>query len=284
MSEQINTAIRWATERCRRCSDSARVDAELLLAHCLEKPRSYLYSWPEKVLDEPCWQRFQKLVEKRLEPTPVAYLLGTREFYSMDYATTTAALVPRPETELLVDLALQQIPSDQAMWVCDLGTGTGIIAITLKKQRPLAKVSATDIDSACLALARANAQRHQVDIEFFESDWYQGIPTGARFDLIVSNPPYVAAGHPFLAEGDLPAEPKLALTPGVTGLEALQQIVSQAPEYLQPGGMLILEHGYDQQAAVANLLQTHGFAEIRCESDHNELPRTSIARLSDAVR
>jgi len=279
MSEQIDSAIRWATQHIETCSESARLDAELLLSHCLHKPRSYLYSWPEQELSESSWQRFRDLVQQRLQPTPIAYLLGTREFFSMEYATTPAALVPRPETELLVELALQQIPADLPLRVCDLGTGTGIIAITLKKQRPLTSVCATDVDSNCLALARDNALRHEVDIDFIESDWYENLPPGSNFDLIVSNPPYVAADHPFLLQGDLPAEPAIALTPGTSGLEALEVIIAGAPEQLVSNGILILEHGYDQEAAVATLLQDHGFSEIRCESDHNNLPRTSIARL-----
>lgn len=280
MSEQIDTALGWASGRFEACSESPRLDAELLLAHCLEKPRSFLYTWPQQALSEDCWQHFQDLVKRRLQPTPVAYLLGTREFFSMEYATTPAALVPRPETELLVELALEQIPGDAPLRICDLGTGTGVIAITLKKQRPLAIVCATDVDSGCLALARENAARHQVEVDFIESDWYQKLPAGARFDLIVSNPPYVAAEHPFLAQGDLPAEPALALTPGSSGLEALEVIISRAPDFLNPGGILILEHGYDQQAPVARLLQEQGFDQIRCEFDHNDLPRTSIGHLS----
>jgi len=219
MSEQINNAIRWASERIAACSESARLDAELLLAHCLDKPRSFLYSWPEQQLSEPCWHRYRQLVEMRLQPTPIAYLLGTREFYSMEFIATDAALVPRPETELLVELALILIPPAKPIRVCDLGTGTGIIAIALKKQRPSACVYATDLDPDCLALARENAVRHDATIEFIESDWYRQIPAHLNFDLIVSNPPYIAADHPFLKQGDLPAEPQIALTPGVTGRE-----------------------------------------------------------------
>ena len=139
MSEQIDSAIRWARSRIEACSDSARLDAELLLAHCLDKPRSYLYSRPEELLSALCWQQYQQLVERRLEPTPIAYLLGSREFYSLEFATREQVLVPRPETELLVDLALQLIPLDDHAAVCDLGTGTGIIAITLKIERPAAR-------------------------------------------------------------------------------------------------------------------------------------------------
>jgi len=279
MSNSINGAIRWASGEFLSCSDSARLDAELLLAHCLDKPRSYLYSWPEEELSDSCWQSYQQLVQRRLEPTPIAYLLGRREFYSLEFATHEQALVPRPETELLVEQALLLIPSQQALRVCDLGTGSGIIAITLKKHRPLARVHATDIDPACIDLAAENACKHAVDIEFIESDWYRGLPSALAFDLIVANPPYIAADHPFLKQGDLPAEPSLALTPGASGLEALRQIIMQAPRHLVVGGYLVLEHGYDQQSAVADLLAKNGFAEIRCEYDDNDLPRTSIAKL-----
>ncbi len=278
MSKLIDSALRWAREKFAACSDSPRLDAELLLAHCINKPRSYLYSHPEQPLDTASWELFQRLVQKRLEPTPIAYLLGSREFYSLEFHTRPQALVPRPETELLVDLALQLMPEQQPLRVCDLGTGTGIIAITLKKQRPQAVVYATDVDPACLALAQENAQQHLADIEWIESDWYQNLPAELEFDLIVSNPPYIAAAHPFLAQGDLPAEPSLALTPGDTGLEALQQIIKDAHHHLVDGGYLLLEHGYDQQNAVAELLASNGFAEIRCVYDFNDLPRASSAK------
>ncbi len=283
MSEQIDTAIRWGKECISACSESAGLDAELLLAHCLDKPRSYLYSWPEQRLSAASWKSYQELVHRRILPTPIAYLLGIREFYSLEFATTPAALVPRPETELLVDLALELISPDQPTRVCDLGTGTGIIAITLKTERPLAQVYATDVDPGCLLLARENAKRHNAEVEFIESDWYQQLPAGLEFDLIVSNPPYIAADHPFLKRGDLPAEPQIALTPGDSGLEALQIIVKQAPAYLACNGHLILEHGYDQQAPLAELLESRGFCEVSCASDHNGLPRTSMAKLVDKL-
>lgn len=278
MNTRLDHALRWASGEIEACSDSARLDAEILLAHCLDKPRSYLYSHPEAVLDEAGWLQFQQLVARRLEPTPIAYLLGSREFYSLDFKTRAQALVPRPETELLVELALQQLPSQSPLRVCDLGTGSGIIAITLKKHRPMAQVYATDVDPACLDLARENAEQHAVDIEWVEADWYRGLPAAMMFDLIVSNPPYIAADHPFLARGDLPAEPSLALTPGITGLEALRQIIAGAHQHLVNGGCLLLEHGYDQQAAVAELLAANAFTDIRCECDLNDLPRVSFAK------
>jgi release factor glutamine methyltransferase len=278
MSEHIASAIRWASARFEACSESARLDAELLLAHCLAKPRSYLYGWPEEALDATSWDCFQQLVERRLAPTPIAYLLGKREFYSLDFVTRPGVLVPRPETELLVEQALMRIPQREPVSVCDLGTGTGIIAITLKKERPMAQIHATDVDPTCLALARENATAHAADIHWIESNWYRDLPANLRFDLIVANPPYIAAEHPFLNRGDLPAEPRLALTPGETGLESLQIIIVEAHRHLVAGGYLILEHGYDQQTAVADLLSRNGFIDIICEQDYNDLPRASIAK------
>jgi len=278
MSEPINKAIRWASSAFEACSESARLDAELLLSHCLDKPRSYLYSWPEKRLSESCWQRFQKLVQLRLEPTPIAYLLGRREFYSLEFTARPKVLVPRPETELLVEQALLRMSAKAPLRVCDLGTGTGIIAITLKKQRPLAQVYGTDVDPACLDLARVNAGEHGVEIEWILSDWYRDLHPALCFDIIVSNPPYIAADHPFLKQGDLPAEPALALTPGGTGLEALQIIIGNAHNHLTDGGYLLLEHGYDQQSPVADLLAANSFTDICCEFDYNGLPRCTIAK------
>ncbi len=279
MSEQIDTALKWAAQQIGSCSESPRLDAELLLAHCLGKPRSHLYGHRQDSLDARSWARFQALVQARLKPTPVAYLVGAREFYSLEFAASPAALVPRPETELLVERALALLAPDEAPRVVDLGTGSGIIAITLKLYRPDARVSATDIDPACLELARANAARHGSEIEWIESDWYGALPEHRVFDLIVANPPYVAAGHPFLAAGDLPAEPALALTPGSTGLEALEAIVAGAPRRLDSGGRIAVEHGYDQQAPVAALLEAAGFDANECREDHNRLPRVTTAKI-----
>lgn len=279
MTERIDSALRWGTEQMQTHSETPRLDAELLLAHCLGKPRSYLYSWAEQSLDADRWQQYRRLVQRRLSPTPIAYLLGNREFYALEFSTTPAALVPRPETELLIELALALIPPDSRYRVLDLGTGSGNIAITLKKHRPLAEIWATDVDPQCIDLARENAARHEVAVEFIQSDWFDSLAQTAPFDLIVSNPPYIAARHPFMAQGDLPAEPDLALTPGETGLEALEIIVRRAPDYLSPGGYIILEHGYDQQAGVARLLGEHGFTEIECAFDLNDLPRTTRAKL-----
>ena len=250
------------------------------LAHCIEKPRSYLYSWPEQLLTDEVWQCYQSMVEKRIVPTPVAYLLGKREFFSLEFITTDAALVPRPETELLVETCLEICSDWNGIRILELGTGTGAIAISLKVTRPDFDLLATDISSDCLDLARKNAAVHGAQIDWVESDWYAAINQTMSFDMILSNPPYVAASDPYLTQGDLPAEPVIALTPGTSGLEALEQIITQAPDYLAPQGYLLLEHGFDQQADVAAMMHGQGFVDISCRADLNQLPRLSIGRLS----
>lgn len=276
MSEQIDTAIEWATKRCSGSSDTPKLDAEILLAHCLGKPRSYLYSWPEQRLVAEDWHRFQTLVTQRVLPTPVAYLLGEREFYSLTLKTDPTTLIPRPETELLVETAINICESSSATNLLELGTGTGAIAIAIKVHRPDINIVATDISADCLHIARQNAIDHAMVIEWIESDWFSQLQRNQKFTLIVSNPPYIPAADPCLAKGDLRAEPLSALSPGETGLEALQQIITQAPAYLKPGGYLLLEHGFDQQEQVASLLQAHGFSNITCKLDLNRLPRVSL--------
>ena len=279
MSEQIDTAINWAMERCSGISDTPKLDAEILLAYCLGKPRSYLYSWPEQRLDSEHWHRFQTLVDKRVLPTPVAYLLGEREFYSLTLKTSPATLIPRPETELLVETAIAICESNSATDLLELGTGTGAIAIALKLHRPNMDIVATDISRDCLDVARQNDIDHAVIIDWIESDWFSQIEPNRKFEIIVSNPPYIAAADPCLGKGDLRAEPLSALSPGETGLEALQRIIASAPAYLKPGGYLLLEHGFDQQEEVASLMLAHGFSDIACKFDLNQLPRVSLARI-----
>ncbi len=263
--------------RCSTVSDTPKLDAEILLAHCLGKPRSYLYSWPEKHLQSEEWYHFQTLVEKRIEPTPIAYLLGEREFYSLTLKTSPATLIPRPETELLVEAAIEVCRNESFTNLLELGTGTGAIAIALKLDRPEMNIVATDISTDCLDIARQNANAHAVTIDWVESDWFSQIKATRKFDIIVSNPPYIAAADPCLETGDLRAEPLSALTPGESGLEALCNIIANAPAHLNPGGYLLLEHGFDQQEEVAELMRLHGFSDIVCKLDLNHLPRVSLA-------
>ncbi len=279
MVKQVAEAVRQAQHQFESISDSAKLDAELLLAHCLQKPRSYLYSWPEKELSENVWTNFQALVEQRLKPTPLAYLLLWREFYSLNFKISPATLIPRPETELLVETTLNLSANHNRPRMLEMGTGTGAISIVLLKQKPDIDLLTTDICNECLRLAELNATLHAVSLHCIQSDWYSELSTQAAFDLIVSNPPYIAADDPYLSQGDLPAEPLLALTPGKTGLEAIQQIVEGSVEYLNPGGYLIFEHGYDQASIVADLLQVAGFRHIQNLRDENNQPRVSFGQL-----
>ncbi len=279
MSEQIGVAIGYARQLFEPISDSAKLDAELLLVKCLQKPRSYLYSWPEKTLPEKAWSDFQKLVEQRLKPTPIAYLLGEREFYSLSLQTSPEALIPRPETELLVETTLQLCADRHQPRILEMGTGTGAISIVLLREIPDIELVTTDISAACLALAKKNAEIHSVTLNCIESNWYDNLNNQARFDLIVSNPPYIAADDPYLLEGDLPAEPLLALTPGHTGLEAISPIIEGAGTFLKPGGYLIFEHGCYQAQQVVELLKSEGFGGIQTIRDDSGQPRISLGQL-----
>jgi release factor glutamine methyltransferase len=277
---ELSSALDWARRQISSSSDSAALDAEVLLAHCIGKSRSYLYTWPEQSLSTSHWEAYQALIAQRLIPTPIAYLLGEREFFSLDFKTTAAALIPRSDTELLVEAALDRCPLTSSFKILELGTGTGAIAITLKVHRPAATIVATDISPQCLMLAGQNATRHQVDISWMESDWFSAIEPTELFDMVVSNPPYIAQNDVYLTQGDLPAEPLLALSSGRTGLESLQQIIADAPDYLKPGGHLLLEHGYDQESAVTGLLKARGFVDVICQRDINSLPRISMGRFA----
>jgi len=279
MSESIKQLLEWATQNLCAMSCSARLDSEILLAHCLHKNRSYLLTWSEQILTEGQRDCFRELISRRLQPQPVAYLIGHREFYSMELITTPATLVPRPETELLVDTVLELIDGRTSVDILELGTGTGAIALAIKKHADAAMIVASDISADALGVARVNAQKHHLDIEFIQSDWYQGVAQ-RYFDLIVSNPPYIAANDPYLSQGDLPAEPRQALTSGESGLEALEVIISNAGKYLKPEGWILLEHGYDQQLAVTSLLQDALFNSIKTLRDFNDLPRLTMARLA----
>ncbi len=279
MSEQIDKAIAWGCARCAHISETPKLDAELLLAHCLGKPRSYLYSWPEQQLTSDDWRQFQALIASRQEPTPIAYLLGERECFSRTLITAPTALVPRPATESLVETTLAICPNQPTVDLLELGTGTGAIAIAIKTHRPAINLFATDISSTCLDLARQNAHLHALKIDWIQSDWFSRIDR--QFDMIVSNPPYISASDPALKQGDLPAEPLMALSPGETGLEALELIIAGTPAYLKPGGYLLLEHGFDQQAAVANLMRQQGFINIDCKLDLNGLARVSLGQFGN---
>lgn len=270
----LREALRWAA--CRLAS--AELDAELLLAHVLGKPRSYLFGHPDARLSAGEQRTFADLVERRCNGEPIAYLTGNKGFWSLDLTVTSAVLVPRPETELLVELALGLIPADADWRVADLGTGSGAIALALAAERPRLAVTATDTDPGALAVAEANAERLGLNIEFRRGDWFEAL-AGERFDLLISNPPYVAENDPHL--DDLAYEPRGALTAGEEGLDALRIIAAGAGDYLRSAGRLLLEHGADQGAAVRNLLENAGFEAVKT---HPDLAGRERATLGSAPR
>jgi len=253
----------------------ARREAALLLRHVLGVPDAWLIAHAGDSIDPVHAAAFQALVERRARGEPVAYLTGTRGFHALELQVTPDVLIPRPETELLVDCALQRIPEDAEWAVADLGTGSGAIALAIAWARPRAKVVATDASGAALAVARANADRLALrNVEFAQGDWCAALG-GARFDLIVSNPPYIAEGDPHLHEGDLRFEPATALASGSDGLDAIRIIVRDARAQLRDGGWLLFEHGFDQGPAVRGLLAMHGYAEVFTERDLEGRERVS---------
>jgi len=262
-------------------------DAYVLLAHVLGRNRAGLAAHPEDRLTYSKAESFFALAKRRREGEPVAYLTGTREFWGLTLAVTTAVLIPRPETEALVEFALSVLPADRETRVLDLGTGSGAIALALAHERPQAQVLATDRSHAALEVAQHNAQRLALsNVCFLVSDWYTCVPGGA-WDLIVSNPPYVAPCDPHLSEGDLRFEPAIALTADDAGLAALRTIVTGAFPRLVPRGWLIVEHGFDQSVAVQALFQSAGFEKLTSLRDLAGIPRIVaggvVASLSHVV-
>jgi len=257
-----------------------RIDAQVLACHVLGVNRAWLAANPFRILTETEDARLDSLVTQRALGAPVAYLVQKREFYGRDFAVGPDVLIPRPETETLVEAALARMSA--ASRVLELGTGSGAIAVTLACERPQARVTATDLAAAALAVARANAQAHAcaARIEFAQGAWYAPV-AGQRFDLIVSNPPYVAAADPHLEQGDLRFEPRHALTDGsADGLDSIRAIVRGAPAHLAAGGWLLLEHGYDQESAAARLLADAGFAQCICVPDLAGIPRVAGGKLA----
>ncbi len=259
-------------------SSTARLDAELLLAAAIGKSRSFLHTWPERIVSSEAAETFAGYLQRRRAGEPVAYILGQQGFWKLDLEVAPHTLIPRPDTELLVEAALELQAAGPAK-VLDLGTGTGAIALALAHERPTWQVTAVDRVDEAVALAERNRQRLGLDnVQVRASHWF-GALAGQRFDLIISNPPYIAAEDPHLVAGDVRFEPSSALVAGPDGLDDLRLIVAQAPEYLLPGGRLLLEHGYDQAEAVRQLLSAHGFAEVASRRDLGGHERITLGRL-----
>jgi len=260
-------------------SPTARLDAELLLAAALGKPRSFLHTWPERIVSSEAAQAFDGYLKRRRTGEPVAYILGLQGFWNIDLEVAPHTLIPRPETEMLVETALELLPGAIAHRLLDLGTGTGAIALSLAKDRPQWTLTAVDRVEDAVELAERNRQRLHLDnARVLQSHWFSAVE-GQRFDLILSNPPYIAACDPHLVEGDVRFEPSSALVSGDDGLDDLRLIVSQAPAHLEAGGWLLLEHGYDQGPAVRELLNRHGFEQIQTRRDLGDHERITFGRV-----
>jgi release factor glutamine methyltransferase len=266
--QTVSDALHTATTMLSRVSASARLDAELLLEHVTGLSRTQFHASPERLLPPQAGWSFQQLVKRRMQGEPIAYIRGHQEFWSLLFEVSPAVLIPRPETELVVERALGHLDADTAH-VLDLGTGSGAIALAIASERSNVHVTAVDISAEALAVATRNAARLQIaGVRFVQSSWYAGLSRdAARFDLIVANPPYIAADDPYLEPQVRRYEPTLALVPGPSGLEALKLIVAGAAQYLAPDGWLILEHGWKQSAYVRDLLVRAGFAHVRSHAD-----------------
>ncbi|HEX8593174.1 MAG TPA: peptide chain release factor N(5)-glutamine methyltransferase [Pseudomonas sp.] len=260
-------------------SPTARLDIELLLAAALGKPRSFLHTWPERIVSSEAALTFASYLQRRRTGEPVAYILGQQGFWKLDLEVAPHTLIPRPETEMLVEAALELVPGFAPTKVLDLGTGTGAIALALASERPLWLVTAVDRVIEAVALAERNRQRLHLDnAKVLNSHWFSALE-GQLFDVIISNPPYIASADPHLDAGDVRFEPSSALVAGADGLDDLRLIVDQAPSHLNPGGWLLLEHGFDQGAAVRDLLSNHGFEKIQTRRDLGEHERITFGRM-----
>jgi release factor glutamine methyltransferase len=263
-----------------RSLDVERLDAQLLLAQVLGQDRAWLIANDDLPLADDARARFEHLVSRRARGEPCAYLLGAKEFHGLELRVDARVLVPRPDTEILVDWAVALLRQEMSgivhPTVVDLGTGSGAIALAVRHDHPAARVVATDASADALAVARENADRLQLPVEMARGSWWQAVP-GRRFELALSNPPYIAGGDPHLVA--LHAEPDAALTPGPTGLEAFEQIIDSAPAHLAPGGWLLLEHGFDQADTVRERLRASGFRLVQTRFDLAGQPRCSGGHL-----
>lgn len=268
---------------------TARIEVQMLMQQVLGVSRAYLLAHPEQVMDEAQISAYRALLQRRMEGEPLAHILGEREFFGLNFKVTPATLIPRPDTELLVELALQRIPPPlpapiyreggaRAFSVLDLGTGTGAIALSIAHTRPEAEVTAVDASQKALEIAQKNASLlNTANVRLLQSDWFSALQ-GERFDLIVSNPPYIAEADAHLAQGDLRFEPRSSLASGTDGLDDIRHIIAHAKNHLNAGGWLLLEHGYDQAAQVRTLFDASGYTGIFSAPDLSGIERVSGGR------
>lgn len=275
----IHETLKDATFLLQKCSDEAYRDAEVLLAYVLKKNRAFLYAYPEKKLSKTEADYFQDLVVLRIEGMPVAYLTGTREFWSLPLKVTQDTLIPRPETELIVELTLALLSEKKEACILDLGTGSGAIALALAYERPHWQIFAVDSSLQALAVAKDNQTSLALhNVECIHSDWFEALEASQKFDAILSNPPYLDENDPHLQQGDLRFEPRQALVAGNSGLESLQIILAKSLARLVPEGLLLLEHGYLQKDAISSMLYDYGYATIAAWQDYQGRDRVSGGR------
>jgi len=259
-------------------------EAKILLGHVLRRDRAWLAAHGDQPMTANEAKTFDALARRRRNGEPVAYLTGRREFYGLDLEVTPDVLIPRPETELLVELALVRIDANEHTEVLDLGSGSGAIALAIASERPHSAVLGVDVSAAAVALARRNASRLSVgNAAFIESDWFSAVPR-KRYDAIIANPPYVAAGDEHLSQGDLRFEPPAALSAGADGLNAIRSIIAGAAAYLSPEAWLLIEHGYDQQDAVLAMLREAQFSDVQSRRDLAGVPRTALGRMQGQIQ
>lgn len=279
MTQTVQQCLLSARQQLAQCvpADEANIEAQLLLMHVLEVNRAWLIAHATDSLAAEPANAFQALLHRRLQGEPVAHILGTREFFGLTLKVTADTLIPRPDTETLVEAALQKIHG--AMRILDLGTGTGAIALAIAKHAPQCEIIAVDASAAALAVAQQNASSLQLhNVQCLQSNWFTALGP-ASFDLIVSNPPYIEADDPHLQQGDLRFEPLSALASGTNGLQDIRQIIAQAPAHLNAGGWLMLEHGYDQAEAVQQLLNAAGFKNVQSLKDLGDHLRVTLGQL-----
>ena len=280
---RIDEALKWAVALLEG-GESPSVDAKVLLANTLNVNQTYLFTWFDKILDSDTLNRFQKAVERRRLGEPVAYIIGERDFWTLKLATSSHTLIPRPDTEVLVEQVLQRIPKDvvsessSSFSICDLGTGTGAIALALASELPQIHVTGVDFKSQAVALAQQNAVNNGIkNVTFLQSDWFSELKA-KQFNIIVTNPPYIEDSSAYLLEGDVRFEPKTALTSGEDGLRDIRHIISVSREHLLAGGLLAFEHGFNQGAAVSELLSKAGFSDIETIQDYGGNDRVTLGR------
>jgi len=277
MSDSIYALLQAATQSLSQ-SPTPRLDAQVLLCHAIAQPKTYLITHPEAELSQEQRKTFETLIKYRQQGEPIAYILGHKEFWSLDFAVNPDVLIPRPETELLVELALERLPEKSAT-VADLGTGSGCIAISLAIERPNWQLHATDQSAAALKIAQHNIAQHGIkNIRLHQGEWCQALPAGIKFDAIISNPPYIDASEPELQEGDVRFEPQSALVSHNQGIADIEAIIKTAKAHLKPQGLLMIEHGYQQGPAAKLLFDYYGYHALEQHRDLAGNMRVSLAK------